>query len=52
MGALNYAAEWWNPRRDSLDVVVHTARSIVRHGLCAPEAAATETATMATIERS
>ncbi|HEX7662019.1 MAG TPA: TetR/AcrR family transcriptional regulator [Pseudonocardiaceae bacterium] len=51
MGALNYAAEWWNPRRDSLDVVVHTARSIVRHGLCAPEAAATETAEVATTRR-
>lgn len=39
LGALNWAAEWWNPRRGSLDVVVRTAQSIVRHGLGTPEAA-------------
>ena len=33
MGALNWAAEWWNPRRGSLDVVVQTAQSIVRAGI-------------------
>jgi len=33
MGALNWAAEWWNPRRGSIDVVVRTAQSLVRHGL-------------------
>jgi TetR/AcrR family transcriptional regulator, cholesterol catabolism regulator len=33
LGALNWAAEWWNPRRGSLDAVVHTAQSMVRHGL-------------------
>ena len=33
IGALNWAAEWWNPRRGSIDVVVHTAQSVVRHGL-------------------
>ena len=33
LGALNWAAEWWNPRRGSIDVVVRTARSLVRHGL-------------------
>lgn len=33
LGALNWAAEWWNPRRGSLRTVVHTAQSIVRHGL-------------------
>jgi AcrR family transcriptional regulator len=33
LGALNWAAEWWNPRRGSLDTVVRTAQSIVRHGL-------------------
>jgi len=38
LGALNWAAEWWNPRRGSLDVVVRTAQSIVRHGLGTPEA--------------
>ncbi|MFC4469337.1 TetR/AcrR family transcriptional regulator [Streptomyces xiangluensis] len=33
LGALNWAAEWWNPRQGSLDVVVRTAQSLVRHGL-------------------
>jgi AcrR family transcriptional regulator len=33
MGALNWAAEWWTPRRGSLDSVVATAQSIVRNGL-------------------
>lgn len=35
LGALNWAAEWWNPRRESLDQVIRTARSIVRAGLSA-----------------
>ena len=38
LGALNWAAEWWNPRRGSLDTVVRTAQSLVRHGLGPPEA--------------
>jgi AcrR family transcriptional regulator len=38
LGALNWAAEWWNPRRGSLEVVVRTAQSLVRHGLAAPQA--------------
>jgi AcrR family transcriptional regulator len=33
LGTLNWAAEWWNPRRGSLEVVVRTAQSLVRHGL-------------------
>jgi hypothetical protein len=37
LGALNWAAEWWNPRRGSLDTVVRTAQSLVRHGLGAPD---------------
>ena len=36
LGALDWAAEWWNPRRDSLEVVVRTAQSLVRHGLGDP----------------
>ena len=40
LGALNWAAEWWNPRRGSLDAVVRTAQSLVRHGLGAPDAVA------------
>jgi len=35
LGALNWAAEWWNPRRGSIEVVVGTAQSLVRHGLAA-----------------
>jgi len=33
LGALNWAAEWWDPTRGHLDSVVATAQSIVRHGL-------------------
>jgi TetR/AcrR family transcriptional regulator, cholesterol catabolism regulator len=36
MGALNQTAEWWDPRRASLDKVVSNAQSIVRHGLVPP----------------
>jgi AcrR family transcriptional regulator len=36
IGALNWAAEWWNPRRDPLDSVVRTAQSLIRHGLSSP----------------
>lgn len=33
LGALNWAVEWWNPRRGSLEQVIRTARVIVRNGL-------------------
>ncbi|AJE80421.1 regulatory protein TetR [Streptomyces albus] len=33
VGALNWAAEWWNPRRGSFDAVVRSAQSLVRYGL-------------------
>ena len=33
LGALNWTAEWWNPRRGSIDALVRTAQSLVRHGL-------------------
>jgi len=33
LGALNWAAEWWNPRRGSLDQLIRTARTLVRAGL-------------------
>lgn len=33
LGALNWAAEWWNPRRGSLEQVTRTAKAIVRAGL-------------------
>jgi AcrR family transcriptional regulator len=35
VGALNWAAEWFDPRRSSVDAVVANARSLVRHGLAA-----------------
>jgi TetR/AcrR family transcriptional regulator, cholesterol catabolism regulator len=33
LGALNWAVEWWNPRRGSVEAVVENAQSIIRHGL-------------------
>ena len=36
MGALNWAAEWWDPRRASVDAVVSTAQALVRSGLAPP----------------
>jgi TetR/AcrR family transcriptional regulator, cholesterol catabolism regulator len=37
LGALNWTAEWRNPRRDSVDTIVLNAQSLVRHGLCPRE---------------
>jgi AcrR family transcriptional regulator len=39
MGALNWAAEWWDPGRGSVDTVVEAAQTLVRTGL-APQAQA------------
>ena len=36
LGALNWAVEWWDPRRGSLDSVVANAQSFVRGGLAEP----------------
>jgi TetR/AcrR family transcriptional regulator, cholesterol catabolism regulator len=33
LGALNWTAEWWNPRRGSVEAIVKNAQSLVRHGL-------------------
>lgn len=33
VGSLNWTAEWWNPRRSSLDLIVKNAQSLVRNGL-------------------
>lgn len=33
LGALNWAVEWWNPRRGSIEAVVHNAQSVIRHGV-------------------
>lgn len=37
LGALNWAVEWWEPRRGSIDEVVANAQSIIRHGLTTGE---------------
>jgi TetR/AcrR family transcriptional regulator, cholesterol catabolism regulator len=36
LGALNWAVEWWDPRRGSLETVVANAQSFVRFGLAEP----------------
>jgi len=36
LGALNWAVEWWDPRRGSLETVVANAQSFVRYGLADP----------------
>lgn len=33
LGALNWAAEWWNPRRGALDTVVRNAQLMIRSGI-------------------
>lgn len=33
MGALNWAAEWWDPRRAPIDAIVANAQVLVRNGL-------------------
>jgi len=33
LGALNWAVEWWNPRRGSVEAVVANAQSFIRHGI-------------------
>jgi AcrR family transcriptional regulator len=37
MGSLNWAAEWWTPRRGSLETVIRTAQSLIRNGIATPE---------------
>ncbi|GGL10249.1 TetR/AcrR family transcriptional regulator [Nocardia jinanensis] len=43
MGSLNWAAEWWTPRRGSLETVIRTAQSMIRHGIGAPDAGSEHT---------
>jgi TetR/AcrR family transcriptional regulator, cholesterol catabolism regulator len=33
LGALNWAVEWWTPRRGSLETVVANAQLFIRHGI-------------------
>jgi hypothetical protein len=35
LGALNWAAEWWDPERGALDALVADVQSMVRHALSA-----------------
>jgi AcrR family transcriptional regulator len=35
IGILNWATEWWTPKRGTLDEVIVNAQSIVRHGIAA-----------------
>jgi AcrR family transcriptional regulator len=55
LGSLNWAAEWWNPRAGSLDVVVDTAQTIIRNGIGNPapptDGAAAKTPASATKRR-
>ncbi|PJE06001.1 TetR/AcrR family transcriptional regulator [Mycobacterium sp.] len=37
VGALNWAAEWFDPRRSSVDSVVASARHLIRYGLSTGE---------------
>ena len=37
LGALNWAVEWWTPRRGSLEAVVANAQSFIRHGIIADD---------------
>ena len=52
LGALNWAAEWWNPRRGSIEVVVRTAQSLVRHALAAGADGREDQAVSGTLPRS
>lgn len=33
LGSLNWAVEWWDPRRGSLEAVVANAQTFIRHGI-------------------
>ncbi|BBZ74896.1 putative transcriptional regulator, TetR family protein [Mycolicibacterium anyangense] len=35
LGALNWAAEWWDPKRGTLDTMVTSAQALVRSGIAA-----------------
>src|ERR1700758_1086549 len=37
LGALNWAVEWWSPRRGTLEAVVTNAQSFIRHGIIADD---------------
>lgn len=37
IGALNWMPEWWDPHQGSLNRVIETAQSLIRHGLGQPQ---------------
>ena len=37
LGALNWAVEWWTPRRGPLEAVLANAQSLIRHGIIADD---------------
>ncbi|EHI12437.1 TetR family transcriptional regulator [Mycolicibacterium thermoresistibile ATCC 19527] len=37
LGALNWAAEWWDPRRSSVETVIANAQTIIKHGITTVE---------------
>ncbi|PKV97239.1 TetR family transcriptional regulator [Amycolatopsis echigonensis] len=39
LGAVNWATEWWNPERGSLDDILATAQRLIRNALSGPGAA-------------
>jgi AcrR family transcriptional regulator len=43
LGALNWTAEWWDPRRSSVEAIVKNAQSLVRHGLSPSDGVPTRT---------
>ncbi|WP_063695722.1 TetR/AcrR family transcriptional regulator [Amycolatopsis orientalis] len=40
LGAVNWATEWWNPARGSLDEILATAQRLIRNALTGPGSAA------------
>lgn len=36
LGALNWAVEWWDPRRGSIEAVVANAQHLIRYGVSGP----------------
>jgi AcrR family transcriptional regulator len=42
LGALNWAAEWWDPRRGSLDSLVANAQGLVRSGISPADGGSTK----------
>lgn len=37
LGAMNWAAEWWNPRHRTLEDLIGATQDMVRHGMALPQ---------------